>query len=442
MVLAQPEQGVGDQEVADLVAAVVEHQRAPVGVLAAARVLVLVQRGAVEAREPELVAREVRRHPVEDHADAVLVHAVDELAEVVGRAVERRGREVAGHLVAPRALERVRHHRQQLDVRVAQVLDVRAQLVGELEVGERAVALERVEPPGPQVDLVDRDRVAQRLVLLALAQPLGVLLAPDVMRLEHHRGGLRRDLGGLGVRIGLEQDLVILGEDLVLVAGAGAHPGQEQLPDAGRAERAHGVQAAVPGVEVADHADRAGSRRPHGERGAGDRWMGWVGGYLDLAHVRAELVVELLVPTLADQVLVELADRRQECVGIVDRELAGVAVVDLELVAQRQLGVLDDALEHAAGMDLLQLGARLAVDQHGHRAGGRAQRAHDHAAARTDARRARHAGWDARGGRARRALRSRRSSYGKCPSRVHALSSRRAMPATGIEIQSGRLSSS
>ena len=122
VVLAQPEQGVGEQEVADLVAAVVEDERAPVRVRAAARVLVLVERGAVEAREGEVVAREVRRDPVEDHAEPVLVQPVDELAEVVGRAVARRRGEVAGDLVAPRAAERVRHHRQQLDVREAHVL--------------------------------------------------------------------------------------------------------------------------------------------------------------------------------------------------------------------------------------------------------------------------------------------------------------------------------
>ena len=84
MVLAQPVQGVGDEEVADLVAAVVEDQRAPVGVRAAARVVVLVERRAVEAREREVVAREVRRHPVEDHAEPVLVQAVDERAKSSG----------------------------------------------------------------------------------------------------------------------------------------------------------------------------------------------------------------------------------------------------------------------------------------------------------------------------------------------------------------------
>src|SRR6202020_2979816 len=88
---------------------------------------------------------------------------------------------------------------------------------------------------------------------------------------------------------------------------------------------------------------RAARRRPHREGSAGYRPV--------LSYVGAQPVVELLVAALADQVLVELADRRQERVGIVDRESAGVAVVDVEPVAQRQLGVIDDALEHAAGVD-------------------------------------------------------------------------------------------
>ena len=94
---------LASEEVADLVAAVVEDERAPVRVLALARVLVLVERGAVEARQRPVVAREVRRHPVEDHADARAGAAVDERAEVVGRAEARGRREVAGDLVAPRA---------------------------------------------------------------------------------------------------------------------------------------------------------------------------------------------------------------------------------------------------------------------------------------------------------------------------------------------------
>ena len=51
VILVQPEERVADQEIAHLVAAVVENQRAPILVLALARIHVLVQIGAVEFRE-------------------------------------------------------------------------------------------------------------------------------------------------------------------------------------------------------------------------------------------------------------------------------------------------------------------------------------------------------------------------------------------------------
>ena len=50
---------------------IVEDQRAPVGVLAQARVGVLVEVGAVEVAQAVRVFGEVGGHPVEEHADAV-----------------------------------------------------------------------------------------------------------------------------------------------------------------------------------------------------------------------------------------------------------------------------------------------------------------------------------------------------------------------------------
>ena len=142
VVLAQPVQRVGEQEVAHLVAAEVEDQRAPVGVRAAARVGVLVERGAVEARERPVVAREVRGHPVEDHADAALVQPVDEGAEVVGRAEARRGREVRRSPGSPTSRRTGAAMTGSSSTWVKPMSrDVGGQLVGQLAVGQRAVVL-------------------------------------------------------------------------------------------------------------------------------------------------------------------------------------------------------------------------------------------------------------------------------------------------------------
>ena len=104
------------------------------------------------------------------------------------------------------------------------------------------------------------------------------------------------------------------------------------------------MQPPVPGVEVTDDADRACRRRPDRECGASDA--------LVIADVSAELLVDLLVAALADQVQVELTERQRERIGILDRERSGSAIVDLELVVQRQLLAFEKPFKHATGVDL------------------------------------------------------------------------------------------
>ena len=87
-------------------------------------------------REREAVLREVRGHPVEDHADAALVQVLDQEHEVLRRAVAAGGREVAGGLVAPGAVEGVLHHRHELDVGEAHPLAVLGEHRGDLAVAQ------------------------------------------------------------------------------------------------------------------------------------------------------------------------------------------------------------------------------------------------------------------------------------------------------------------
>ena len=156
MEFVDPVDGAAEQVVDDLAPAEVENQRAPIGVLALARVFVLVERGAVEAPQAVLVAREVCRHPVHDDADAFLVAAVDEVAKVVGLTEAVGRREHTDGLVTPRPVERVFGHGQELDVRETHVTDVVDEFVGEFPVAEILVVA--LTPPGAEVHLVDAHR--------------------------------------------------------------------------------------------------------------------------------------------------------------------------------------------------------------------------------------------------------------------------------------------
>ena len=162
----------------------------------------LIERGAVEMRKAMRIGREMRRHPVEDDADADLVRAVDEPGKAF-RIAEPRGRRIKpGRLVAPGRIVGVFGDRQELDVGEAHVDDIGDQPLGQLVQGqERAV---RLLLPRAGMDLVDRHRLAAGV---DAAPVLGMrLVVPFVMqRTGDDRCRLRAQFGAEGERIGLQR---------------------------------------------------------------------------------------------------------------------------------------------------------------------------------------------------------------------------------------------
>src|SRR5438445_13628713 len=63
----------------------------------------------VEVGQTVSIGREVRRHPIQDHADAVLMQVVHQKHEILWRAVAGGRGKVAGGLVSPGAIKRVLH---------------------------------------------------------------------------------------------------------------------------------------------------------------------------------------------------------------------------------------------------------------------------------------------------------------------------------------------
>src|SRR5207247_691326 len=93
------------------------------------------------------------------------------------------------------------------------------------------------------------------------------LILPVVpIDIEDDRGGIRTQLEIEPVGVRLHGEVVAVTRlDFKLVALARAQLRKEQLPDTGGAAHAHRVPAAVPSIEVADHADALRMRRPDGE---------------------------------------------------------------------------------------------------------------------------------------------------------------------------------
>ena len=265
VVLLQPVEGAGDEEALHLAAAEVEHHRAPLLVLAALGVRVLIAGLAVEVVQAELVFREVGRHPVHDDADARLVHLVHEGHQVLRGAVAAGGGKVARHLIAPAAVEGILHDGQQLDVGVAHLGDVGDQLVGQLGVVVGQAAL--LHLPAAGVHLVDVHRPVDDVRLLLGALPCRIV--PDktvqVIDLAAVRGA------GLGVeRIGvsLVDEVARTGGHAVFVYVIFLHARDEQLPYGIAVHLAHRVAARFPTIEIAYHADGRRVRCPDAEHHA------------------------------------------------------------------------------------------------------------------------------------------------------------------------------
>ena len=282
------------------------------------------------------IAGEMRRHPVEQHAQAVRVAGVDEAAQP-RRVAEARGRRVkAQRLVAPRAVEGMLGDRQQLDMREAKVRDVGRQRGRELVPAMEAAV--GVAPPAARVHLVDRQRCAARIGLGAA----GRQRACRRQRLGDGAGGLGAHLRRARVGVALQRKILpVAGADRILVAVALDRVRDEQLPDAGAAARAHRVAARVPAVEVADHGHARGVRRPDREAHAVDR----VDALAQRRRVRAQHLERPQVAALAEVVQVQLADQRPDPVGVGEAGRAAVVPGHLQPVVEVAPPARDRPLE-------------------------------------------------------------------------------------------------
>jgi len=305
--------------------------------LALAQIGVLVEVRAVEVAEGKTVLGKMGWHPVQDHADPILVAGVHERHEILGRPVAAGWREVARHLVAPRGVQRVLGHRHQLQVRVAHLAGIGDQLIRQFAVGEKGVPV--LAPPRAEMHLVDRHRALEGAPRRARAHPR--LVAPLVpVQVGHDRRRAGAQLRVESVRIGLLDVVAVRPRaQVVFVRLAHAHAGDEQLPDAAVRVIAHGMHARVPAVEAADHAHAVGVGRPHGEPHARHT--------VQSVRVRAELLVALQVAALAEQVQVIIGEHRREGIRIDERLALALVGHDLHAVARRLCRGGNGGLEEA-----------------------------------------------------------------------------------------------
>ena len=111
------------------------------------------------------------RHPVQDHADAGLMHPVHEIPEIIRRAVAGCGGIEAGHLIAPGQIEGMLTDTHQLHMGKAHIGQVLRQIIRVLGVVHEPVFIVFIpEPffPGSQIHLIDGHRPLDGLCIVPL----------------------------------------------------------------------------------------------------------------------------------------------------------------------------------------------------------------------------------------------------------------------------------
>ena len=151
--------------------------------------------------------------------------------EVLGRAVAARRREVAGGLVAPRPVEGMLHHRQELDVGEAHLAEVGRQRLGQAR-GRSAAAAARRMPAATSRGASRRSRSAPPSALRAARVRSHVAVAPRGTSRSHTTEAV---CGGVSQRSASGSALstvypLCAGDEVVLVQGAGRNAGDEALP--------------------------------------------------------------------------------------------------------------------------------------------------------------------------------------------------------------------
>ena len=298
--LVYPVKRARNEKRAHLGLAVVEGHRAPLRILRAERIGRLVKRRAVEVGQAELVFGIMRRHPIKNDADSALVQLVDEIAEVVGHAIARRGRKVTGNLVAPRQVEGVFANAHELYMRVAHEGCIFSQVVRVLAVVQIAVLVVLVAEallPRAKVHLVNGHGLFENRGIVPLRLIVGIAPLVAFQAADDGRVG-RAQLASKRVGIGLVAPCAIGPGYDEAIRIAFSDMGKEHLPNAAVAS-VHGVLV-IPSHTRRYHRYGLGIGSPH--RKARSRHAEHRIG------MRPELLVCLVVRPLVEQVTIVVGE--------------------------------------------------------------------------------------------------------------------------------------
>ena len=261
----------------------------------------LIYAGTVKLRQAVSVLGKMRRYPVQNDADLILVQIVHQILEILRRSIPGCGRVIPRHLITPGGVQRMLRNAHQFHMGVAHPLHILRQGMGKLPVSVKSVGIRlrsRMLSPGAGMHLIDGQRLLFGIRLFSLFHPVGV--APDKFRDIRHPGGSSRShLRPVGIWIRLVDLPPIHSADTELVQVPQLCSGHKNLPDTNGAHFLHRIRAVLPFVEIPHHRNRLSVWGPYGKI---DSLLSVPG-----SQMRPQLFINIVMGRLAKQILIQLS---------------------------------------------------------------------------------------------------------------------------------------
>ena len=315
MILFCPEKSIGDQEVLHFRSAVIVNQRAPVWMGSLSWIEMLVQACTVKSRKSESITWEVCRYPVENDTNVILMHRIHKIAEVIRRSVSCCRCIIARYLITPGFIERMLHHRHQLNMGVAELFHIRSQHRSDLTVVIKFTAIVRFFP-GAKMHFINRNRRFVALCDTTLLHP--VLILPGIFsKINHNTRIVRTQLCCIRVWIRFQIRQTALCLNFIFIDVARANTGDKDFVDPGL-QKIHLICSSVPVIEVSDNADTDRIRCPDCEVNTTDA--------VDFYRVCTQLLIDGIADAVFKLFLFLLGELHRIGVRIVMLHLVSVAV--------------------------------------------------------------------------------------------------------------------
>ena len=245
MEFVYPVQGVGNEEVGNLMLSIIKYLGSPVRMFPFARIRVFIHSQSVG------ISGEMSRNPVQNYANAFFMKVVNKILEVFGGTVTGGGSVIAGDLVAPGAVKGMLSNTHQLYMGIAHVLHIFSQLNSSLPVCIKSIFFFSVFfSPGAQMNLINTHGSFSGIGGPAFLQPGGIRPFIRGVRSDS-RGGSGAEFGASGVGIRFKQELSGLGNNGKFVEIAFFQTWYKDFINSGGFQKGHGMRFRLPVVKIA-----------------------------------------------------------------------------------------------------------------------------------------------------------------------------------------------